>query len=148
MDFAGIPLFSLMKAKLNYLSERQSVLAQNISNADTPDYKAKDLNPADFSGMLSAAQKLRGDRSTSSVSGNVALATTNEKHIHASVSAMGSGQVVTRNSTYELNPSGNNVSIEEEISKFAENQAEYNKVLGLYRKTVDMFKTAIGKTNG
>lgn len=146
MDFIGTPLFSAMKAKLSYLSERQGVLAQNVANADLPDYKAKDIATPDFKKMLAggyspAAQGLRGQT-------GIALATTDAKHITASATSGGAYGIITRASTYELNPSGNNVSIEEEMAKISDNQAEYNKVLNMYRKTVDMFKTAIGKNSG
>lgn len=136
MDFASIPLFSVMKSKLGYMSERQSVLAQNIANADTPNYKAKDVKAPDFKSMVSAS------------SGNqqVQIAKTNANHLSGTAMPSVGGHIITRDSTYELSPSGNNVSIEEEMSKIAENQSEYTKVLNLYRKSVDMFKTAIGKT--
>ena len=140
MDFAGIPLFNVMKAKLGYLSERQGVLAQNVANADMPSYKAKDVLAPDFKKMVAA--------SAQNSKGGLQMATTNSKHINASAAYQASGNIMTRASSFELNPSGNNVSIEEEMAKVAENQAEYQKVLNLYRKSVDMFKTAIGKSSG
>ncbi len=136
MNFTDIPLFNVMKSKLGYLSERQSVLAQNIANADTPDYQAKDVKIPSFKKALSnSTQQLH-------------LRSTNEKHFGGSNMSSSSSHVIRRDSTYERSPTGNNVVIEEEMSKIAENQAEYQKVLNLYRKSVDMFKTAIGKTNG
>jgi flagellar basal-body rod protein FlgB len=135
MDYADISLFSTMKAKMNYMSQRQGVLAENIANADTPNYLAQDVKEPDFAQMVAGAGKLR-------------MAITNAKHIAAGSESGGRFEVQKRDSTYELNPDGNNVSIEEEMSKIAENQAEYNKVTNLYRKTVDMFKTAIGRPSG
>ncbi|MGD1070117.1 MAG: flagellar basal body protein [Bryobacteraceae bacterium] len=42
---------------LSYLSQRQEVIASNIANADTPGYKARDLElPSDFSTALQSAQ--------------------------------------------------------------------------------------------
>jgi flagellar basal-body rod protein FlgB len=42
---------------LNYLSQRQEVIASNIANADTPGYKARDVaEPSDFSTALQFAQ--------------------------------------------------------------------------------------------
>lgn len=38
-------IMSLMKDKLAYLGQRQAVLAQNVANANTPGYKAKELAP-------------------------------------------------------------------------------------------------------
>lgn len=135
MDFTSIPLFGTMKAKLGYLSERQGVLAQNIANADTPNYQAKDVQAPDFSKSLSSAHQLQ-------------MTSTNKKHLSGGGISSISSHIIKRDSTYERSPTGNNVVIEEEMSKVAENQAEYQKVLNLYRKSVDMFKTAIGKTGG
>jgi flagellar basal-body rod protein FlgB len=143
MDFTNVPLFSVMKAKLNYLSAEQATLAQNVANADVPAYKARDAVAPDFKKMAFSGSSAR-------VSGGVLpMQTTNAKHIAVlSAPAVGAGGTIIRASTFERNPSGNNVAIEEEMAKIADNQAEYQKVLNLYRKTVDMFKTAIGKTGG
>jgi len=139
MSFNDVPLLNIMQAKMKYLSARQSVLAQNVANLDTPAYKAKDVAPPDFKAMaFPTKQKL---------SGGVELATTNSKHIAAAPVNGGGGEVVTRDSTYELKPDGNNVSIEEEMAKIADTQADYNKVLNLYSKTMSMFKIALGRNN-
>ncbi len=133
MDFNSIPLFGAMKAKLSYLSERQSVLAQNIANADTPDYRARDIEAPDFKKMIGdASQKLP-------------LTVTNRQHVSSSGTSM-AFTAVKRKSTYEQSPVGNNVAIEEEMMRIAENQAEYQKVLNLYRKTITMFRTALGNS--
>lgn len=136
MNFSDISLFGAMKSKLSYLSERQAVLAQNVANADTPGYLAKDVQKPDFKQYMGKTN------------GSLPLATTNEKHISAKNISSSGSRTINRDSTYELNPNGNNVVIEEEMAKIADNQMEYQKTLNLYRKTVDMFKTAIGKTNG
>lgn len=136
MNFESMPLFNAIKTKMGYLSERQGVLAQNIANADTPDYQAKDVKTPDFKHTLSQS------------SHQLAMKTTNSKHLTGHILSSKNLHVINRDSTYERSPNGNNVSIEEEMSKVAENQAEYQKMLNLYRKSVDMFKTAIGKTNG
>ena len=47
-----LTLFAAVKKRLNWLGQRQEILAQNISNADTPDYKAKDLKPYAFRDLL------------------------------------------------------------------------------------------------
>ena len=52
MDIQHIPLFSLLSNRMSWLSARQSVLAENVSNADTPNYIARDLRPLDFAGIF------------------------------------------------------------------------------------------------
>ncbi len=140
MNFTGIPLFSAMKAKLGYISERQSVLAQNVANADTPNYRAKDIKEPDFKTLIARQQ--------SGASLKMHMRVTDAKHLTGNKNAGAMFTVENRPTTYELNPNGNNVVIEEEMMRIAGNQAEYQKVLGVYKKTVDMFKTAIGRPGG
>jgi flagellar basal-body rod protein FlgB len=45
-------LFQLISARMSWLSQRQAVLSQNIANADTPDYRPKDLRVADFTRLV------------------------------------------------------------------------------------------------
>jgi flagellar basal-body rod protein FlgB len=42
---ASIGLLDLAEQRLKYLGARQGVLAENVANADTPAWKAKDLQP-------------------------------------------------------------------------------------------------------
>ncbi|MHA1152522.1 MAG: flagellar basal body protein, partial [Alphaproteobacteria bacterium] len=37
---------------MEWLSQRQKVLADNIANADTPNYQPRDLNPSEFQRIL------------------------------------------------------------------------------------------------
>lgn len=136
MDLGNIPLFGVMRSKLSYLSERQSVLAQNIANSDTPGYQARDIAEPDFKKLVKASG-LNGQRS-------LQMAITNSKHIAKNTPAP-AFRAAKRPTTYELNPNENNVVIEEEVSKMAMNQAEYQKALNLYSKGVSMFKIALGK---
>lgn len=133
MDYTSVPLFNLVKMKLNYHSQRQGLLAQNVANADTPDYKAQDLAQPDFAKMLKA----------NSPSGGSAMLRTNPSHM-AGAGGGAKMTVIDRKKTDELNPNGNNVSIEEEMAEVSKNQSEYMKMLNLYAKTVSLFKTAIG----
>lgn len=136
MDISKLPLFETMQSKLKAGSARQAVLAQNVANADTPGYKARDIEAQNFSSMLAQKSSLR-------------MATTNGKHmLGGGASISGGSRTIERKSTYELNPIGNNVVIEEEMMKVAENQAEYQKTLSVYRKSIELFKIALGKGSG
>lgn len=139
MDFGSLPLFNLMKTKMNYLSARQTVLARNVANADTPGYKVKDITAPDFSKILAGTQR--------NSARNLPLAVTHAGHI-APIADIGASKEFEAKKTDELNPDGNNVSVEEEMSKIAENQSQYTMALNLYSKTLAMFKTAIGNPSG
>lgn len=137
MNFVNIPLFNAMQEKLKYHGQRQAALAQNIANADVPKYKAMDIKSPDFGSMMS------GSRASS------AMMMTNPMHMQAGMNKKGGGGALReRENTYELNPIGNNVVLEEEVMNVGENQHEYQKMLSMYRKSIDMFKIALGKNGG
>ena len=48
MNLTDIPLFAMLKNRMGYLSDRQNVIAENIANANTPDFVARDVKPFSF----------------------------------------------------------------------------------------------------
>ena len=47
-----IAVFQVLKAKLDYSAERQRLIAQNVANADTPNYTPSELAPFSFDKSL------------------------------------------------------------------------------------------------
>ena len=52
MNLGNLNVFSAATVKMGWLNQRQTVLAQNIANADTPNYRAKDLKAPTFSKIM------------------------------------------------------------------------------------------------
>ena len=52
MDLSKFPVFRMMSGKMRWLSSRQSVLSQNIANADTPNYVPRDIKAPNFKEIL------------------------------------------------------------------------------------------------
>lgn len=137
MNFVNIPLFQMIQDKMKYHAARQSVLASNVANVDTPGYRAQDLKQPDFASALSSHQSAG------------MMVKTNPLHMNPGRSGSGGfNRSSDRENTYELNPNKNNVVIEEEIMRVAENQSEYQKMISVYRKSIDMFKIALGRGAG
>lgn len=132
MDFSKIALFSMMKTKMGYLSERQEVLSQNIANVDTPGYKAKDVVKPDFDRMVMHESSRLEMRAASS---GESLQPTQQGRDF---------DVKKNRKAYEVTPTKNNVVIEEQMMKVAQTSMEYEKTTNMYKKMADMFKTAIG----
>ena len=140
MDYSSITLFGLMKSKLAYLSQRQAVIAQNIANASTPGYKTRDTVEPDFKKMMQDSSKGSAQK--------LQLAVTIGNHIAGIGSANQVARTMQVKNTGDTAPNGNNVVIEEEMAKMSMNQADYQKVIGMYGKMITMFKTAIGSASG
>jgi flagellar basal-body rod protein FlgB len=137
MEVSNIPLLSMLKDRMAWLSQRQDVLSQNVANADTPGYTARDLKPVDFE------QALRNAASMSATPG--ALATDDPHHIAITPQSAG-GFTGVDTPDVESTPSGNTVSLEQEMIKVADTQAQFQAATNLYAKAITMMKTAIGHT--
>ena len=130
MDMHDLPLLSLLRERMTWLNQRQDVLSQNVANADTPRYVARDLKALDFDKMLGASSGTK-------------MMTTNVKHI--ALSSAHSGKFEDHETPdQESDPNGNAVSLEVEMIKVADTQAQYAAAANLYSKAVRMMKTAIG----
>src|SRR3546814_8365621 len=55
MDLASLLLFSMLRGRLGYLTQRQKIIAENVANADTPGYRPHDLKPFSFEAQVKAA---------------------------------------------------------------------------------------------
>ena len=62
MDIANIPLLGMLRERMSWLTARQDTLAQNVANADSPGYLARDLKPISFEDMM---KKINGGDSAS-----------------------------------------------------------------------------------
>ena len=112
-------------------SRRMSLLATNISNSDTPGYKARDI---DFESALKQAQ-----------SGNAGLLkTTQAGHIQPEGAGLPGGEALYRVPTLQ-SPDGNTVDLQQEKATFAENAVRYQTTL---RFLTGRFKGMMGALRG
>jgi flagellar basal-body rod protein FlgB len=134
MDLSRLPLFSALTRKLSWLSQRQKVLAQNISNADTPGYRPKDLKPVEFGRLVKSAAR------------RIDVRLTNPLHLgRASQPDGGQSRAQVQRRTYEAAPDGNAVVLEEQMAKVAQTAVEFQLATNLYRKHVALLKTVLGR---
>jgi flagellar basal-body rod protein FlgB len=136
MNIDDMPLMAMIKQRMSWLSARQNVLAQNVANADTPGFTARDLKPVNFEDILK--------NSTSPKSAQSGMTVTDPRHI--SLTQSGSSSFTDYSAPDgEASPSGNSVSLEQEMIRVADTQAEYQAASNLYAKAIDMMKLAIGR---
>jgi len=140
MTTQDIGLFQALTAKMDYLNQRQGVIAQNVANADTPGYLPKDLTPVDFSSMLGSSAQ-RGGVSVSSVN----VDTTDEQHLGITGRSVNANARAQKD-TYEVAPAGNAVIIEEQLINSSKNMMDYSLMLKIYQKQIGMMRMALGKS--
>ncbi|AMW33826.1 flagellar biosynthesis protein FlgB [Haematospirillum jordaniae] len=134
MDTSKLSLFRMARTKMDWLAQRQRVLAQNISNADTPKFKAKDLRELDFGKMVLDATEP-----------SVKPAMTNPSHMGAALPDLGPYREVAVRRTWERSIDGNPVVLEEQMEKMARGRSQYDLALQLVKKNLTMIKSALGQ---
>ena len=125
-DFAQVPLFALADRRFAWIDQRQQVLAQNLANADTPGWRARDLKP--FQALLAAPP--------------VALAATDPAHLPGTADPAADDAAAA---IAERAPDGNGVALDQEMTKVADTDMAHAVTTGLVTVWLGMFRTAIGR---
>lgn len=115
----SINILDLTSSMASHAAQRHAVIAENIANSDTPNYKAQDLESfADaFKTSLLKGQETAGNTF---------------KTIETN---MGDAQ----------SPNGNSVSLEDQMMRSAQTQNDHAMALMVYKKSLSMMKMAVGK---
>ncbi len=141
MGMDSIPLFAVLKGRMDYLNQRQKVIAENVANADVAGFTPKDLKPQNFSDLVAS----------NGAGGTVQMTTLSPGHLggtggFAAGGAGGGGEgsnfqsVTAPDSETKMN--GNSVVLEEEMLKMSESRMAYEAAIGFYQHSLNMLRMA------
>ena len=131
MDLKNLSVFGLANQKMDYLTQKQQVIAGNIANANTPGYLPKDVSEPNWSvGFKKPALE---------------MAVTNPMHLANRPTQNIGGVVYTPKPSASLTMDGNAVVLEEQLNEASKASSEYNKVISIYTNYKNMLKTASTK---
>ena len=131
MAITDLPLFSMLRTRMQWHQERQRLLSENVANSDTPNYRPRDLAPLQFDRATPAPMSIGLDRT---VTGHIASSETTSSRFQA---ARGGGA--------DVRFAGSAVNLEDEMIKVAANQMDYQAATTLYTRSLGLLKTALGK---
>ncbi|MBK8174058.1 MAG: flagellar basal body rod protein FlgB [Rhodospirillales bacterium] len=135
MDWSKSAPFGAIKERLAWLDQRQTILARNIANADTPGYVPHDLKPLNF------RETLRDQVAP------VSLSATNPAHLPGLVHQKATFRDEVQRDADDVSPSGNAVDLEQQMAKVNESAATHRLTTQLYRKYLDMIHLAATSKN-
>ena len=128
MDPTRIGLFELAEKRLDWTAQRQSVLAANIANANTPAFQARDV--ASFESVLSGQ-------------GSVVPVMTQPNHMSGTApSGLAS---LTKNPPQARSLDGNSVALDQQLTKVADTETTQSLVTTVWKKYMGMFSMALGR---
>jgi flagellar basal-body rod protein FlgB len=141
MAIGDLPIFEMMKQRMHWLTARQQVLAQNVANADTPGYAARDLKQLDFGAMVERNGLTL--RPAATQAGHIGSPVTGSgRSLHA---GQATGGEIVKKPDFETSPTGNSVVLEDQMIKVSQNQMDYQTVTGLYSKSLGLIMIALGR---
>lgn len=141
MITADLPLFTLLKGRLGHLDQRQRIIGQNVANADTPGYAARDLKTFTFADAMKAKSGPTG----------VSTIRTDAAHLQGpKTRANGPASVWSSKLTpdSETTLDGNSVVLEEQMMKMAESRADYDAAVSFYQKSMNLIRMAARRPGG
>ena len=115
MNLDKINFFDLASKRLQWVSDRQRTISENIANSDVAGYRAKEVES--FDTFLERAQK--------------------------TVETPDARVIETRN-TWSEGISGNNVALEEQLLEASSANGQYRVATNLYRKAHEMIAMVAG----
>jgi flagellar basal-body rod protein FlgB len=130
MDPTRIGLFDLAEKRLVWTAQRQSVLATNIANANTPAFQARDVQS--FASMLS---------------GRGSVEPTRTQPAHMTGTAPSGLASLTTDPPEARALDGNTVALDQQLTKVADTETTQALVTTIWKKYMGMFSMALGRSS-
>lgn len=121
-------IMRLAQELAGHAAQRQERIAENVANADTPGYRARDV--LDFADYYSGAA-------------SADMRATRQGHATRAEFGISDPTVIDRRA--EPAPNGNSVSLETEMIKQAETRHQHDMALAVYKSSLDLMRTVIGR---
>lgn len=125
-------LIQMLTTSMRYNAERQGVLARNISNLDTPNYRAQDLKKLDFGKLADEIGRQLEMRATSPT------------HLSGTLGQGLNYKGEKLRKPFEVTPVGNSVVLEEQMAKISDTGAKFELSTTMLKKFTGLYRTALG----
>lgn len=123
----NLTLLNLASEMARHATRRHRIIAENVANADTPGYRARDVK--DFQATLKESFTARATR---------------PGHMQAEADAVEAQTYVL---DVAASPNGNSVSLEDQAVRAVEAQGEHALALAVYSKAVAILRLGLGRTS-
>ncbi|MRU15449.1 FlgB family protein [Roseovarius sp. A21] len=125
--FENLDIFRMSSAMARHAGTRQALIAQNMANADTPGYAARDLKP--FQAYLETD------------TGDFHPRATRAAHLHGAGVNRPYSPAIRPGA--EADPNGNSVSLETEMVNAVEVKRQHDRALAIYKHSLTVLRSAV-----
>ena len=127
--FTNLNVFKMAEAMAVHAGQRQAIIAQNVANADTPGYQARDL----ISFVDSFQQQNSRDFMQASRASHLNTGSVEGDELNGSKMNLGS------------DPNGNSVSIEQEMLRAVDAKRQHDRAIAIYKSSLKIIRTSLGR---
>ncbi|RPE64612.1 flagellar basal-body rod protein FlgB [Pacificibacter maritimus] len=127
--FQNLDIFQMASGLAKHASSRQEVIAKNIANADTPEYRAQDI--------ASFQETYQGAQSQSSMKASRAG--------HLSGATPENTFITQIDAADPSSPNGNTVALETEMMKATEVRHQHDLAMSVYKSSMNILRTSLGR---
>ena len=131
--FENLNVFKMAHAMAVHAGQRQAVAAENVANADTPEFKARDIAP------FAETYEQNGFSSTT-----FALKATRGNHLNGGFAQQGAEPFNDPNGI--SSPNGNTVSLENEMLKSLNAKRQHDRALAIYRSSMNVLRATLSRS--
>jgi len=126
--FTNLNVFRMAHGLATHSGARQAVIAQNMANADTPGYMARDLRP--FADLYQPARQQAG------------LKSTRTRHLFGD---MRDQLTAPQAQASQVRLTSNSVSIEEQMLKAVEVERHHGRAIAIYKSSLAILRGALAR---
>ena len=130
--FESLDTFRMAAAMARYAGQKQAIVAENIANADTPGFRARDLPP--FETIFGASDR-------GGPMGQQPLRASRKGHLYGQVAEPHSAN--PHEAEAAASPNGNQVSLETEMLKSVDAKRQHDRALAIYKTSLTIIRSAL-----
>jgi len=125
--FETLEVFRMAHSMAKHAGARHSVIAQNMANADTPNYTARDIQP--FKALYESGNHQDSQKATRT------------RHLNGSLHDQPLSMIERRE--LSADPNGNTVSLESEMLHAVDTKRQHDRAMMIYKSALTILRTAV-----
>ncbi len=122
--FENLDIFKMSAAMARHAGQKQAVVSQNVANADTPGFVARDI--PDFDKMYTNPNSTHQQRATRT------------RHLHGMVAGQPDAPMMKQPA--DGAPNGNQVSVETELLKSVQAKRQHDRAVAIYKSALNVLR--------
>lgn len=128
--FQKLAIFDTAYAMAMHAGQRQAVVSQNVANADTPGYVARDI-PSFVDVFAPASESAFAQRAT------------RVSHMNGQLAGNANAEMIEDKSF--ASPDGNSVSLETEMLRATDAKRQHDRSLAIYKSAMTILRSSLGR---